>query len=86
MPRPERRRPLTAPQVMIYQYALAREQRYRGLPIEGRLVYGDGAEVSLPAGSLDADFVNSLHDLLDECRGASRLSVYPAGGSARGVR
>ena len=67
-----------AAQVMIYQYALAREKRYRGLPIEGRLVYGDGAEVSLPAGSLDADFVNSLHDLLGRMSGSEPAERVPS--------
>ena len=67
-----------AAQVMIYMYALARDPRYRGMPLDGRLVYGDGAEVSVPAGSLDSEFVASLHDLLRRVTGSEPAERVPS--------
>ena len=51
-------------QVMIYLYALARDPRYRGRPLEGQPVYGDGTQVVVQPDSLDGDFLEGLHDLL----------------------
>ena len=68
-----------AAQVMIYLYALARDPRYRGMPLEGRLVYGNGAEVPIPAGSLDEHFIDGLHDLLKRVTGDEPAERVPSG-------
>lgn len=67
-----------AAQVMIYLYALARDPRYSGMQMEGRLVYGDGAEVSIPPGSLDKDFTDGLHDLLRRVAGSNPAERVPS--------
>ena len=68
-----------AAQVMIYMYALARDPRYRGMRLEGRLTYGGGTEVSVPAGSLDEHFIDGLHDLLKRVTGDEPAERVPSG-------
>ena len=67
-----------AAQVMVYLYALARDSRYRGRRLEGMLVYADGAEVPVPAGSLDGDFKEGLHDLLVRVTGSELAERVPS--------
>ena len=68
-----------AVQVMIYLYALARDPRCRDMPLDGRLVYGDGEEVSIPASSLDERFIDGLHDLLKRVTGSELAERVPSG-------
>ena len=63
---------------MIYLYALARDPRYRDRRLEGRLVYGDGTEVPVPAGSLDGEFIAGLHDLLRRVTGGEPSERVPS--------
>ena len=65
-------------QVMIYLYALARDSQYRGRPLEGRLVYGDGARVAVRSDSLDDDFTDGLHDLLRRVSGSEPAERVPS--------
>ena len=67
-----------AAQVMIYLYALAHNPRYRGRRLEGMLVYADGTEVPVPAGSLDGAFIESLHDLLGRVTDSEAAERVPS--------
>ena len=67
-----------AAQVMIYLYALQRDHRYQGRSLEGRLVYGDGAEVRVPGSSLNGAFIEDLHDLLYRVTGREPAERVPS--------
>ena len=67
-----------AAQVMIYLYALAHDPRYRDRRLEGRLVHGDGTEAPVPAGSLDGEFIDGLHDLLGRVTGGEPSECVPS--------
>ena len=59
-------------------YALQRDHRYHGRPLEGRLVYGDGAEVRVPSSSLNGAFIEDLHDLLYRVTGRGEAERVPS--------
>ena len=51
-------------QVMIYMYALPYVSGFRGMKFDGRLVYGDGSEVEIPAEAVDDHFRENLFALI----------------------
>ena len=51
-------------QVMIYMYALPYVGGFRGVKFDGRLVYGDGSEMAIPADTVDDRFRERLFELM----------------------
>jgi RecB family exonuclease len=67
-----------AVQVMAYMYAVPRAlPEYRGLPLDGRLVYTDH-EVEIPASAIDSVFVDSLTSLLRRLGAADPARKVPS--------
>ena len=59
-----RRRESDAAQVMIYMYALPHLSAHKGRRFDGKVVYADGGEASIPADAVDGAFRDNLHALI----------------------
>lgn len=51
-------------QALIYMYALPHLSRHRGRRFDGKVVYGDGGAVEIPADAVDDAFRDNLHALI----------------------
>ena len=51
-------------QVMIYMYALPYVNQHRGVEFDGRLVYGDGDTLDIPADAINDSFKTQLFRLI----------------------
>ena len=59
-----RRKDSDIAQVMIYMYALPHIDPHRGRRFDGKVIYGDGNVVDIPADAVDDDFRRNLHALI----------------------
>ena len=74
-----RRRESDAAQVMIYMYALPHLGVHKGRRFDGRVVYGDGGEVSVPADAVDGAFRDNLHALIRRIAASAPARRVPSG-------
>lgn len=74
-----RRRESDAAQVMIYMYALPHLGAHKGRRFDGRVVYGDGGEVSVPADAVDGAFRDNLHALIRRIAASAPARRVPSG-------
>ena len=68
-----------AAQVMIYMYALPHLSAHKGRRFDGRVVYGDGGEVSVPADAVDGAFRENLHALIRRIAASAPARRVPSG-------